>query len=100
MHADQGYSVQRRVPQSLLCGPFNAWGFDSGITSKMTQRADNCWEPELMTNWPTTVEVNVFGYNDYFYGDRYGLHIYMSLFVPKTINRQNVGAPSRLRTAL
>jgi hypothetical protein len=35
VHADRGYGFQRRVPQFLVRGPFNSWGFDKGVTSQM-----------------------------------------------------------------
>ncbi|KAF7323001.1 Modular protein with glycoside hydrolase family 13 and glycosyltransferase family 5 domains [Mycena chlorophos] len=73
IHADYNYSgAKRRVPQFLARGPFNTWGFDSGVTSLMTQNSDGLWELEIMASWPTYVEVNVWGYDDYYYGDTDG----------------------------
>ncbi|KAF7338273.1 Modular protein with glycoside hydrolase family 13 and glycosyltransferase family 5 domains [Mycena venus] len=60
---------KRRVPQFLARGPFNSWGFDSGISSLMTQNDDGLWELEIMASWPTYVQLNVFGFDDYYYGD-------------------------------
>ncbi|KAI0006163.1 glycoside hydrolase family 13/glycosyltransferase family 5 protein [Russula compacta] len=68
-HADRGYGQQRRVPQFLARGPFNSWGYDKGITSQMTQNSQGKWELEIMSTWPTYVQLNVFGYDDYYYGD-------------------------------
>ncbi|KAK7014847.1 modular protein with glycoside hydrolase family 13 and glycosyltransferase family 5 domains [Favolaschia claudopus] len=70
VHADYGYSGhRRRVPQFLARGPFNAWGFDSGIPSLMKQNDDGLWELEIMAAWPTYVQLNVWGFDDYYYGD-------------------------------
>ncbi|KAJ7774879.1 modular protein with glycoside hydrolase family 13 and glycosyltransferase family 5 domains [Mycena metata] len=70
IHADYGYSgAKRRVPQFLARGPFNSWGFDQGISSLMTQNDDGLWELEIMASWPTYVQLNVWGFDDYYYGD-------------------------------
>jgi alpha-1,3-glucan synthase len=69
VHADRGYGQQRRVPQFLVRGPFNSWGFDKGISSLMKQNSDGKWELEIMHTWPTYVQLNVFGYDDFYYGD-------------------------------
>ena len=69
VHADLGYKLQRRVPQLLVRGPFNIWGFDQGIPAAMTQNSQGKWELEIMSTWPTYVQLNVFGYDDYYYGD-------------------------------
>ncbi|KAF8197459.1 modular protein with glycoside hydrolase family 13 and glycosyltransferase family 5 domains [Pholiota molesta] len=73
IHADYGWSgMPRRVPQFLTRGPFNNWGFDSGISNLMTQNSDGLWELEIMATWPTYVQLNVWGFDDYFYGDSDG----------------------------
>ncbi|KAI0306448.1 modular protein with glycoside hydrolase family 13 and glycosyltransferase family 5 domains [Multifurca ochricompacta] len=69
VHADHDFSQQRRVPQLLARGPFNSWGFDKGISAQMTQNSQGKWELEIMSTWPTYVQLNVFGYDDYYYGD-------------------------------
>jgi alpha-1,3-glucan synthase len=69
VHADRGYSTPRRVPQLLVRGPFNQWGFDKGVTSQMTQNSQGEWEVEIMATWPTFVQINVFGFDDFYYGD-------------------------------
>ena len=38
----------------------------------MTHNSDGKWELEIMDNWPAYVQLNVFGYDDYFYGDTDG----------------------------
>ncbi|KAI0302169.1 modular protein with glycoside hydrolase family 13 and glycosyltransferase family 5 domains [Russula brevipes] len=69
VHADRGYNTPRRVPQLLVRGPFNQWGFDKGVSSQMTQNSQGEWEVEIMATWPTFVQINVFGYDDFYYGD-------------------------------
>jgi alpha-1,3-glucan synthase len=69
VHADIGAKVPRRVPQFLARGPYNVWGFDSGLPSQMTQNEDGLWELEIMAIWPSYIQLNVWGYDDYFYGD-------------------------------
>ncbi|TDL24794.1 glycoside hydrolase family 13/glycosyltransferase family 5 protein [Rickenella mellea] len=72
VHADRNFPMQRRVPQFLARGPFNTWGFDRGVPSLMELNSDGKWELEVMATWPTYVQLNVFGYDDYFYGDTDG----------------------------
>ncbi|KAF8212206.1 glycoside hydrolase family 13 and glycosyltransferase family 5 protein [Mycena galopus ATCC 62051] len=95
IHADYGYSgSERRVPQFLARGPFNSWGFDSGISSLMTQNDDGLWELEIMASWPTYVQLNVWGFDDYYYGDTDGDGI-LDRLPPNTAapNYLNMSAP-------
>lgn len=69
LHSDRGTSWPRRVPQFLARGPFNNWGFDKGTTALMTQNDQGKWELEIMASWPTYVQLNVFGFDNYYYGD-------------------------------
>ncbi|KAG1859045.1 glycoside hydrolase family 13/glycosyltransferase family 5 protein [Suillus tomentosus] len=69
VHADLNYKEQRRVPQFLARGPFNDWGYDQGISNAMNLVSDGIWELEIMAAWPTYLQLNVFGYDDYYYGD-------------------------------
>ncbi|GLB34918.1 putative glycoside hydrolase family 13 and glycosyltransferase family 5 protein [Lyophyllum shimeji] len=95
VHADAGYSGhQRRVPQFLARGPFNKWGFDKGITSLMTQNSDGKWELEIMASWPTYVQLNVWSFDDYYYGDMDGDGV-LDRLPPNTVapNYLNMSAP-------
>ncbi|KAF8892560.1 glycoside hydrolase family 13 and glycosyltransferase family 5 protein [Infundibulicybe gibba] len=56
----------------LARGPFNKWGFDKGIPSLMAKNEDGKWELEIMASWPTYVQLNVWGFDDYYYGDADG----------------------------
>ncbi|OCB86737.1 modular protein [Sanghuangporus baumii] len=94
VHADHDYQYKRRVPQLLGRGPFNTWGYDSGINSQFEQTDDNRWELELMTTWPAYMMVNVFGFDDFWYGDTDGDGI-MDRLAPNTVaaNYLNMSAP-------
>ncbi|VDB82993.1 unnamed protein product [Peniophora sp. CBMAI 1063] len=69
VHADSGVKHQRRVPQFLARGPFNSWGFDAGSESTFELKGDGTWELEFEGVWPSFIELNVFGFDDYYYGD-------------------------------
>ncbi|KAL0581705.1 hypothetical protein V5O48_000287 [Marasmius crinis-equi] len=72
-HADHGYTGRpRRVPQLLARGPFNQWGFDKGLPHTMAMNEDGKWELEIMATWPTYIQLNVWGFDDYYYGDTDG----------------------------
>ncbi|TFK42547.1 hypothetical protein BDQ12DRAFT_281172 [Crucibulum laeve] len=95
VHADQGYSgSSRRVPQLLVRGPFNNWGFDQGVPSVMNHNSDGKWELEIMAAWPTYIQLNVWGYDDYYYGDTDGDGV-LDRLPPNTVapNYLNISAP-------
>jgi alpha-1,3-glucan synthase len=69
VHAVRGFNHQRRIPQLLACGSFNSWGYDKGVTLQMAQTGDGQGELEIMSAWPSIVQLNVFEYNDFYYGD-------------------------------
>lgn len=94
VHADQNFKLQRRVPQFIARGPFNQWGYDQGISNTMNQIGDGTWELEIMAAWPTYVQLNVFGYDNYYYGDTDGDGV-MDRLPPNSIapNYLNMSAP-------
>jgi len=96
VHSDRDYKFQRRVPQLLARGPFNTWGFDNGITSQMQQTGNGRWELEIMANWPTFIQLNVFGFDNFFYGDSDGDGI-LDRLPPNSAapNYVNMSAPPR-----
>ncbi|EIW51684.1 glycoside hydrolase family 13 and glycosyltransferase family 5 domain-containing protein [Trametes versicolor FP-101664 SS1] len=96
VHADHNYNTPRRVPQLLARGPFNEWGFDRGITADMTHKDDGTWELEIMASWPTYVQLNVFGYDNYYYGDSDGDGV-LDRLPPNTAapNYLNLSAPPK-----
>lgn len=97
VHADTQYrGPKRRYPQLLLRGPYNNWGFDQGLPSQMELNSDGQWEIEIMAAWPSYVQVNVWGYDDYFYGDTDGDGV-MDRLPPNSVapNYLNMSAPPR-----
>lgn len=47
VHADLGYHLPRRVPQMIIRGPYNTWGYDKGVPASMTHQQDGTWELEV-----------------------------------------------------
>ncbi|TFK76403.1 hypothetical protein BDN72DRAFT_234531 [Pluteus cervinus] len=95
VHADVNYNgPMRRVPQFLARGPFNQWGFDRGIPSLMSKNKDGQWELQIMAAWPTYLQLNVWGYDDYYYGDTDGDGV-LDRLPPNTVapNYLNMSAP-------
>jgi alpha-1,3-glucan synthase len=94
VHADRNYGPKRTVPQLLARGPFNQWGFDKGIPASMVHTGDHRWELEISAAWPTYVQLNVFEYDDYYYGDVDGDGV-LDRLPPNTLapNFLNMSAP-------
>jgi alpha-1,3-glucan synthase len=54
----------RRFPHLFVNGHFNAFGFDAGIPNLMAQHpTTGIWAIDLMAEWPTAVQFNVWGLN-------------------------------------
>ncbi|KAF8654127.1 hypothetical protein AX16_003658 [Volvariella volvacea WC 439] len=97
IHADLNYNgAPRRVPQFLARGPFNNWGYDQGLPHQMTKNKDGKWELQIMAAWPTYIQLNVWGFDDYFYGDADHDGI-LDRLPPNTVapNYLNMSAPPR-----
>lgn len=64
-HADVGRENKppRRWPKAFIQGPFNQFGYDSGLDNVMHQDAQGLWNFDFMTEWPTQILVNVWGMN-------------------------------------
>lgn len=94
VHADHDYSIPRRVPQFLVRGVYNQWGIDKGLPYQMTQNSKGLWELEIMDTWPSYVQLNVFGFDNYFYGDVDGDGV-LDRLPPNTLspNYLNMSAP-------
>ena len=95
VHADLEYSGgPRRVPRFLVRGPFNSWGLDVGINSLMRQNLDGKWKLDIMASWPTYVQLSVWGFDNYYYGDVDGDGV-LDRLPPNTLaeNYLNISAP-------
>ena len=94
VHSDVNYDRPRRVPQFLVRGPYNKWGFDLGLPYRMSQADDDYWHLKIADSWPTYVQLNVFGFDNYFYGDVDGDGV-MERLPPNTLsaNYLNMSKP-------
>lgn len=74
VHADANWNGgQRRWPQLLARGLFNNWGFDLGAKAHFTKpEADHNWYIPMSSAWPSYFQLNVWAFDDYFYGDADG----------------------------
>lgn len=64
-HADlnRGDLPPRRWPHAFVEGPWNQWGYDSGLPNAMTLTSNGTWQFDLVAEWPTASVVNVWGMN-------------------------------------
>ncbi|ORY31635.1 putative alpha-glucan synthase [Naematelia encephala] len=70
IHADANWAHgQRRWPQLLARGAFNNWGYDLGAAASFQLEQNATWKLPFMAAWPTYIQLNVWSYDDYFYGD-------------------------------
>ncbi|KAH9842609.1 glycoside hydrolase family 13 and glycosyltransferase family 5 protein [Rhodofomes roseus] len=96
VHSDVNYDKPRRVPQFLVRGPYNEWGYDLGLPYRMAQSDtdDDYWHIRIADSWPTYVQLNVFGFDNYFYGDVDGDGV-MERLPPNTLsaNYLNMSKP-------
>jgi alpha-1,3-glucan synthase len=74
VHADANWNGgQRRWPQLLARGTFNNWGYDLGAAAHFSKPSDDHnWELPISSAWPSYFQLNVWAYDDYFYGDTDG----------------------------
>ncbi|KAL8886169.1 MAG: hypothetical protein Q9215_006085 [Flavoplaca cf. flavocitrina] len=56
-------AVRRRYPHFWVHGPYNSFGYDSGLPQVMSQDRQGDWIFNFMTEWPTTFQLNVWGVN-------------------------------------
>ena len=56
-------AVRRRYPHFWVHGPYNSFGYDSGLPQVMNQDLQGDWIFNFMTEWPTTFQLNVWGVN-------------------------------------
>ena len=95
-HADYGYSTPRRVPRFLARGEFNRFSFDSDVPSTLTQNNDGKWQLEIMDGWPSSIQLSVYHFDDYFYGDTDGDGV-LDRLPPNSlaVNFVNMSAPPK-----
>ncbi|KAG9855552.1 alpha-1,3-glucan synthase, partial [Aureobasidium melanogenum] len=62
-HSDLDADVPRRWPHAHVQGPWNQYGYDSGVNDKMHQDSEGTWNFDLYSEFPTAVIVNVWGMN-------------------------------------
>ncbi|OCK84430.1 glycosyltransferase family 5 protein [Lepidopterella palustris CBS 459.81] len=64
-HADLNRltSPARRFPHLFAHGPFNQYGFDSGLTNKLVLDNDGRWKFHFMSEWPDNFQLNKWGMN-------------------------------------
>jgi len=64
---------QRRFPKLLARGDFNQFGYDQGVQADLEQKGSKGeWQLPLMTFWPSSIQLSVYGYDDFFLGDTDG----------------------------
>ncbi|KAJ5324842.1 hypothetical protein N7476_003442 [Penicillium atrosanguineum] len=73
------WKMPRRFPHLFFNGPFNEYGYDSGLANTMKQDSDGIWKFRFMAEWPAQGQLNVWGINpggqpdqSYIYGDSDG----------------------------
>jgi alpha-1,3-glucan synthase len=84
LHGDTAdFPLERKFPHMYLQGPFNKWGYDSGVANEMKQTGNGTWELHYMDEWPTTFQFNVWGINpdqqpdqSFIYGEITGNNIF------------------------
>lgn len=73
VHGDADYTgFERRYPQVLARGSFNTWGYDLGAAASFDLYEASQWKMPLSSAWPSYIQLNVWSYDDYFYGDADG----------------------------
>lgn len=56
-------ATPRRYPHFFVHGPYNSFGYDSGLRQVMNQDRKGIWKFDFMTEWPTTFQLNAWGIN-------------------------------------
>ncbi|KAI9742079.1 MAG: Cell wall alpha-1,3-glucan synthase ags1 [Cirrosporium novae-zelandiae] len=74
--ADWGTKPPRRFPHIYAHGPFNQYGYDAGLRNSFDLDSDGLWKFHLITEWPSKLQLNVWGMNpdgkpdqSFIYGD-------------------------------
>lgn len=53
----------RRFPHLWASGPFNEYGYDAGLNSRIKHTEESLWEFHYMDEWPARFQVSVWGQN-------------------------------------
>ena len=53
----------RRFPNVFMHGAWNQYGYDSGIPHTMAQDKEGIWTYDFMDEWPSQIQMNVWGSN-------------------------------------
>lgn len=62
--ASQTSSIsKRRFPHLYANGRFNQWGFDAGVDNELALVGEGQWEYHFAAEWPSTLQLNVWGIN-------------------------------------
>lgn len=56
-------SKARRFPHIFIEGEYNQFGFDAGLHNEMSLKDDGTWEMHFMDEWPSALQINVWGIN-------------------------------------
>jgi alpha-1,3-glucan synthase len=48
------------------------FGYDQGVPATFKATEDGTWTLPVMDRWPSLIQVNIFGFDDYFLGDADG----------------------------
>ena len=96
MHTDFPYDKPHQVPRFLARGEFNRFGVDADVPSKFTQNNDGKRELDIVDGWPPSIQLNVYDFDDYFYGDTDGDGV-LDRLPPNSlaINFVNMSAPPK-----
>jgi alpha-1,3-glucan synthase len=51
-------TTPRRLPHLFAEGPFNQYGYDSGLKNQFVQGNDGVWRWDYMTEWPGILQLS------------------------------------------
>ncbi|KAK2735779.1 Cell wall alpha-1,3-glucan synthase ags1 [Myotisia sp. PD_48] len=60
---DWEHKPPRRFPHLFWNGPYNKYGYDSGLNNRLTLEDNGEWKFRFMAEWPAVAQINVWGIN-------------------------------------
>lgn len=63
VHADLDFEMPRRIPHMSAFGPFNKFGYDSGLSNSLRQIGHSMWQWHYMDEWPSYLQLSIWGMN-------------------------------------